>query len=85
MIVDAIIGVLLSLFTGVIGLLPSWQVPSSITDLGGTLGGALSGLNGVFPVGTLGLCLAMMVGCRLFVFAWGLIVWVYRLVPFKLT
>lgn len=85
MILDAIMGLLVALLTGVVGLLPAWSPPSSITSLGDSIGSAVGSVNGVFPVGTLGACLAIMVGSRLFVFAWGFIVWVYRLIPFKLT
>lgn len=85
MIVDVLIGLMVSMFTGVIGLLPAWAPPDSITNFGESVGSAVAGVNGVFPVVTLGICIAMMIGVRLFVLAWGLLIWVYKLVPFKFT
>lgn len=85
MIIDAIVSVVVGIFTGVLGLLPSYELPDSITNLGSSVGEAVGTLNGVFPVGTLGVCIGLMIAARLFLFAFGLAVWVYEHIPFKAT
>lgn len=85
MILDLIVGVLLALVTGIIGLLPSFTLPGSMSDFGTGFGSSLSTLNGLFPVVTLGVCLAAVLGVRLFIAAFNLVVFVYKLIPLKFT
>lgn len=83
MILDLIVKVLLSVFSGFISLFPAWQLPDSMTGFASSLGASVSTINGIFPVVTLGVCLAALVSTWLFVGAFQAVVFVYRLVPFK--
>lgn len=85
MILDAIISVLLTIVGGFIGLFPAYTLPSTVTNMGDALGGALATANGIFPVVVLGGCLAAIVGLMLFMHAVDVIAWVYRLIPLKFT
>lgn len=85
MIIDAIVQVLTGLVTGVLGLMPAYQLPDQINDLGETLGGAVAGINGVFPVVTLGKALAAVIAVQLLLAVCSLVLWVYKLIPFKAT
>jgi hypothetical protein len=85
MVTDAVVSVLMGFLTGVLSLLPSWELPASFAAFGPELGAKIDAFNGVLPVVTLGQCLAAMVGFRLFVLAWGLVVWLYDKIPFKAT
>lgn len=85
MLVDFLIGLVVGIFTGILGLMPAYQLPASITDLGGTIGSSVAAINGVFPVVTLGACLVLMIGARLFIAAWSAIAWAYDKIPFKFS
>lgn len=81
MIVKATLG----LVRGLLGLFPAYALPSSMDNLGSSIGNSVSGANSVFPVVTLGVCLGVVVGLRLFLALVDLAVWVYGLIPFKAT
>lgn len=85
MIVDAIVGVLMAILNGVLGLMPAYQLPASFGSFGTTIGDKLAGVNGVFPVVTLGQALAAMVSWWVFKAVWILVVWIYDKFPFKAT
>jgi len=83
MVLDAIIKVVITLLTGILGLVPSFSFSDTMWSAGQNIGGALATINGVVPVGTIGECLAVILGVRGFLFVWGLIVFVYDRIPFK--
>jgi len=85
MIIDWIMQILLTIVGGLIGLFPAYSLPGSMTGFGSTLGSTFATLNGVFPVQTLGVCLAAVMGLWLFLTAWDAIIFVYRLIPGKFT
>lgn len=85
MITDAIVETLMGVLTGVLGLMPAYSLPAQIDDLGATLGGPVAGINGVFPIVTLGSGLAALIAVRLFLYLVAVVQWVYELVPFKAT
>lgn len=85
MIFDAIIGILTAILTGLLALLPAYVLPADFTEVGATLGSALASAGIYFPVGTLGFCIAAVVGVRVFVSVVGVIAWVYDKIPGKLT
>lgn len=85
MIVDAIIGVALAVLGGFVALFPSYTLPGSMTGVGSNLGSAVATINGVFPVVTLGICIAAVLGLAVFLAAFNAVVWVYQLVPLKFT
>lgn len=84
MILDAIVGLLMNLLEGFLALLPSFDF-GSISDFGQPLGASLAAAGKVFPVALLGGCLAAVLGVWVFIHAWRLIVYVYSLIPFKMT
>lgn len=85
MIIDAIVKVVTALLTGILGLVPAYTLNGSFTSAGAGLGSALGAINGVFPVGTLGACLGVVLSARLFMLAWNLIVFIYDKFPAKAT
>lgn len=85
MIFDSIVGVLTSVFTGILGLLPAYSLPGNVTALMSNVGSALAGANSVFPVVQLGLCLGVIVAARVFILGWAVVVWLYDKFPFKAT
>lgn len=85
MIFDAIIGALISLAAGVLGLFPAYELPASVTDLADTLGSWTATANRFFPMDTLSVAIAAVLGARVFVFLVRVVVWVWDLVPFKAT
>lgn len=85
MIFDAIMTVLTGLLTGLLALLPAYVLPSDFEEVGAALGNALSSAGIYFPIGTLGLCIAAVVGARVFVSIVAVIAWVYEKIPGKLT
>lgn len=80
MIFDLIIGVVMGLLTGVLGLLPDYD--PNFLGFGSGLGSAIAGANSVFPVVTLGICIAVILGLRMFLLAVAFLVWLWDLVPF---
>lgn len=75
---------MLTVLTGVLGLLPTYD-PPSFEPLGTELGAGLASANALFPVTVLGGCLAAVIGLRLFLLVWDFIIWLYRLIPLKAT
>jgi hypothetical protein len=84
MIIDAIVGTLMFVLEAFLGLLPSFEL-DGLSGFGPSLGGSMAAAGTVFPVGTLGLCLAAVLSVWLFIHAWKLVVYVYSLIPFKAT
>lgn len=85
MITAAVFGFGLLLVGGLLGMVPAFALPESVTSAGASVGGTLGSVNGIFPVVTLGACLAAVLALWVFVNAWGLIVMVYDRIPFKAT
>lgn len=85
MILDAIIGLLVSFLTAVFSLFPAYSLPGSMTALGSSIGSALNGAGQFFPIGTLGICIGAIVGARVFILGWALVVWLYTKIPAKFT
>lgn len=80
MLLDLLVDLLFGLFEGLLAMIPSYTLDAS--GLGGTLGSALAGANSVFPVTTLGLCIALVIGARVFI-AWvAFLAWVWTKIPF---
>lgn len=80
MIVDLFAKFLVGIFTGVLGLIPSYS--PNFSGLGGSLGNALAGANSFFPMVALGVCIVAVIGLRLFLFLVTLVTWVWDKVPF---
>lgn len=79
-----IVTLMLTVLTGVLGLLPTYS-PPAFDGLGTTLGEGLAAANALFPVTTVGVCLGIVFGVRVFLLAWDAIIWLYRLIPLKAT
>ena len=84
MLLDAIVKLLVGFVNGVFALFPAWEMPAWLTNNAG-VGGFIGSLNGVFPVATLGLCGAAVLGFYLLTFVWDVVVFVYDKFPFKAT
>jgi hypothetical protein len=84
-IFDKIAAVLLGVLNGVLGLLPSWSLGLDLSGWGEGFGSALAMASGWFPVGILGTCLLTILGLKAALFGWDLLVFLYRLIPGKLT
>lgn len=85
MILDAILAILFGLVEGVLSLFPAYTLPSSVPASFSSLGATASGLNGIFPVGTLGVCIGIVIAFRVVIALVQLLVWVWDLIPFKAT
>lgn len=85
MIFDAIVGVLLSLVTGLLGLVPAFQLPNSMMSFGANVGTRAAALDDILPITAIGVCFVILIGVRLFIGAFQLIVFVWELIPFKAT
>jgi hypothetical protein len=84
-IFDAIAKLLVAVVKGVMGLFPAYEMPSGLASLGDSIGGSLAGVSAVFPVGTVGVCLALLIGARIILSVFNLVVFVYQLIPLKFT
>lgn len=85
MILDAILTILFALVEGFLGLFPAYDLPSSVPQSFSVIGQTAGQLNGIFPVGSLGACIAVAVGFRLVIALVQLLLWVWELIPFKAT
>lgn len=85
MIVQLVLDIVLGALTGILGLVPTFTVPASVTNFGTSMGSAVAGANGVFPVVTLGVVIGALLALRLAMFVWHGIVFVYKLIPLKGT
>lgn len=84
MIFDAIIQLVIGIFTGILGLLPGYEVPD-FGDFGSMVGSGLGVAGVFFPVPVLGWCLVTILGFRVFMVAWSVVVWIYDKLPFKFS
>lgn len=82
MIFDRIMQALLGFVEGILALVPSYELPSSVLELGDSIGQAVASVNGVFPVVTLGACIGVLLVALLFKAGWQLIAYVYEKIPF---
>jgi len=85
MILDAIIGLVVTLLTGLLGMIPAYSLPDSILSAGATIGETVGTINGVVPIVTMGACLAALIGVRMFIWIWQLVVFIYDKIPAKAT
>lgn len=84
MILDLIVAIVLGLLTGVLALIPAYDMPS-MSGFGSSLGSNIGALNGYFPVITLGVSLLLIIGARVMVFAFDTAIKLYELIPLKFT
>lgn len=82
---DIIVRTVMDILSGVMGMFPAYSLPGTVTQLGSSVGSAVAAANGVFPVVTLGVCIAVAISARLFIAAWAGIAWVYNKIPAKFT
>lgn len=71
--------------TGLLGLFPSWSLPANMGGSLYSLGQSAGNLSGYFPVTTLALVVALLLSYRLFSLGFRAVVFVYQLIPFKMT
>lgn len=83
MVLDFIIGVVVGLLNGVLALIPDFTIGSR--GIGSSIGSAAAGANSVFPVVTLGLCIAAVIGLRLFLAVVAFLAWVWDKIPLKMS
>jgi hypothetical protein len=84
LIIDAIVIALKTVLNGFLALIPEYELPA-MGDFGSTLGASVGAINGYFPVVTLGVCLLTILGVRVFIGLFNVLVFVYGLIPFKAT
>lgn len=84
MIVTALIRMVLGIVDGLLSLLPDWNIDSSpVTSFTYGTSHIVGSANGYVPERLTMVCLALLLGLRLFMFAWAGIVMAYRLIPFN--
>lgn len=85
MLVDAIVIAVTTLMTGFLGLMPAFEFNSQMLSAGAGLGSAINGLNGIIPVHAIGICIGIVLACRLALVGWDLLVFIYDRFPGKFT
>jgi hypothetical protein len=78
-ITDLIISFTVSVVNAVQAILPSWSISlPSISSTGTAIGGYAALWNGYFPVATLATCLAAVLGVKVFLSAWRVVLFTYH-------
>lgn len=86
MIIEAIVTFFGSAIRAVLGLIPSWSPPTdAFAGLATSFGSTAAKGNGYFPVVVLGVCLALVMGLKLALLLWRVLVFAYGILPFKAT
>lgn len=85
MITDFLMGVIFGLAQAFIDLLPEWAPPAEAMDEATMTGSYTSTANGYFPVVILAVCLLAIVGYRVVLTLWRLVLFIYEHFPFKAT
>lgn len=83
MIFDKVISILFGLLGALLGLLPAWSFDTGFSDAASALTQGVQIANAFFPVQTLGICLAAVLGLRAAMGGWQVAVWLYDKIPFK--
>ena len=85
-LVDLLIAAVVGVLTAVLGWLPTWSPPTqAVTDTAGAVGSGLAWANNYFPVVDVFAAVGLVIGFRVLVSAWHVLVWVYDRIPFKAT
>jgi hypothetical protein len=85
-IVDLLLGALVAMMRGILDLVPVWELDAAALATSGQTVGSFAGmLSGYFPVATLAFSLLTILGFKVFMSGWRLIVFVYDKLPFKMT
>lgn len=78
-ITDALITFVCTAARAVLGLIPTWTVPATPFGTTSYALGSMAALgNGYFPVVTLAVCLALVLGLKVVLLGWRFIVFVYH-------
>jgi hypothetical protein len=87
MIVDFIIGVVVTLLRNLFGLIPTFTLSSSFTSGSWIpdIAAWFSFANNYFPLYDLVACLAILAAVKGALLLWDLFVWIYHQIPFKAT
>lgn len=86
MIVDALVGLLVTVLRSILDLVPVWSPNlSGFNTTGLAAGNALGLLNEYFPVAVLGICLLTVLGTKAGLSLWHIVVFVYDRFPLKFT
>lgn len=79
MITEALVHFVGQSLRAVLGLIPTWNPPvDPFTGSAYAVGGMAGALNGYFPVSTILVCLTLLVGLKVALLGWRLIVFVYH-------
>ena len=79
MITEALVSVMSAVILGFTSLLPSYKVDSSAFGAtAGQVGSFAGGLDGFAPIGDLGLALMLIVGLKLALMTWNLVLFIYH-------
>ena len=69
---------LLPMLSGLLGLLPAARLDFSALAGVAAVGDGAAMLNGYFPIATLGLCLALVFGLKIFMLGYRVLLFVYH-------
>jgi hypothetical protein len=79
MITAALIAMFLSTLTGLLNLAPTTSIDvSGLTANVGTVASLAGTLNGYFPLFTLGMCLGVVFGLKVFMFGYRLVLFIWH-------
>ena len=83
MIVKGFLDLVLAAVSGLLSLLPTWNLDdSAVTSFSGTLGDWMGRANGYVPEHLLWSCVGLLAAVRLALWAWRGLVFVYSMIPF---
>jgi hypothetical protein len=86
MIPDTFINLVTGILRALIELIPVWTPPAEFGQSWVTaFAQMVAWANGYFPLKDLAVCLVILVGVRVALFAWQAFFWVYDKIPFKAT
>lgn len=79
MITEALLTFMAEAVGAVLGLVPQWEPPTeALAASSSSLGASAARANGYFPVVTLGACLVLVLGFKVFLIVWRLVVFIYH-------
>jgi len=87
-IIDWAMAAVSGVLGGLLSLVPTWTGgnvldPAQYAAAGVKIGSAVGLVNHYFPVAILGACLVLVLAVKTFGSVWDVIVWLYRMLPFK--
>lgn len=86
MVIEALVALMATSISAVLDVIPSWTPPTeAFSQSSASVGAMAASGNGYFPVKVLGVCLVLVLGLKVALFGWRVIVFIWSVLPFKAT